>query len=123
MRDYGDNIVKEVLENYGLLVLSTMTIVDEDENQENQTHLDIHTDKGDITVIINYDEDGAYLVRVRTINSELKEGDFTLAHTVFAPLDCTRKIEDYRKDHTHIPPKFVAQRINDLVEDINTKEG
>lgn len=122
MRDYGDNIVKETLENFGLPVFSTMTIVDEDED-ENQTYLDIHTDKGDITVIVNYDENGAYLVRVRTINGELKEGNFTLAHTVFAPLGCTRKIEDYRKDHTYVSPKFVAQCIHDLVEDINITEG
>ena len=118
MRDYGNSIVEEISKNFDIPVFNT--IVDEDEDQ---TYLDVHTDKGDITVIVNYDEDGAYLVRVRTINGELKEGGFTLAHTVFAPLDCTRKIEDYRKEHTHIPPKFVTQRVNDLVEDINTKEG
>lgn len=118
MRDYGNSIVEEISKNYDIPVFNT--VVDEDENQ---TYLDIHTDKGDITVIVNYDENGAHLVRVRTINGELKEGNFTLAHTVFVPLDYTRKIEDYRKDHTYVNPKFVAQCVNNLVEDINAEEG
>ncbi len=112
MRNYGNSIVEEISKNYDTPVFNTTV-------DENKTYLDVHTNKGDIIIIINYDEDGAHLVRVRTINGELREGNFTFAHTVFVPLDYTRKIEDYRKEHNYVHPEFVSQCVHDLVDDIN----
>ena len=116
MRDYGNSIVKEISKNYDIPVFTTIV-------EDEKTQLSIRTNKGYIKVTVNYDKDGAYLVRVRTINGELKEGNFTLAHTVFAPLDCTQKIKNCREEHKYVNPEFVAQCVNNLVEDINAEEG
>ena len=118
MCNYGNSVVEEISKNYEVPVFNTIVDTDED-----KVYLDVHTNKGDIIVILNHDEDGVHLIRVRTINGELKEGDFTLAHTVFIPLDYTRKIEDYRQKYNYAHPGFVAQCVNNLVEEINATEG
>lgn len=123
MRNYGGSIVKEALGYFWLPVFDTFMLVDEDVNQ---THLDIRTDKGDITVIVNCDDNGAHTVEVYTINGKLKEGNFTLeesefslVYTVITPQDYTQKIRNYREEHTYVPPEFVVRCICGIVDSIN----